>query len=542
MNKSAIRWIIVLMSVSLIGLLTFQFYWIDGVIKNNKELFKRDVQDALSHVVDMLEKQEVLHFAEDNFYTQFVLKSHSSDNPGQLELIESTFEKRIVEIEDVNDVDKIDSISSDHKFGLSFFYETDDRNLPLENVTIDIKDNIKTKKNKILIFDEDTSKHSLKERTVEIQLKKVAKKSEYLQVAIHELVSGKKPIRARIDSNQIDSLLQTSLMDKGINIDYQFGVIDASNQEMFIRKANYNISNLNNTELRVNMYPNDIIGEAGFLLIDFPEQQAFLLKKIWFTLASSVILILVIVFCFGYAIFTIFRQKKLSDIKNDFINNMTHEFKTPISTVSLACEALQDEQISATKGLKERYLKIISDENKRLGMQVEKVLQMAVIERKDFDLKLEKVNLHDIIDKALGNIAIQVNNKGGIISKDLRAVKQLINADQMHLTNIVYNLLDNANKYSPETPNIKISTEDNSKGIVINIIDKGIGMSKDAISKIFEKFYRVPTGNLHDVKGFGLGLAYVKNMVEAHGGVINVKSELNKGSNFKIFLPFTPTT
>lgn len=523
------------MSISLVGLVVFQFYWIDGVIKNNKELFKRDVQEALSNVVDMLEKQEALHFAVDNFHTQFVWKNHSSDRPGEVELIESTFQKKVVEIgEFMKD-------STKQPLGLTFYFDTDDKEASLEDVHIELKDNLKPHKKKVLVL-EDSSNVNKSEMTVEVQLRKVAKKSEYLQVAMHELVSGKKPIRVRLNPRQLDSLLNISLLDRGIDIDYQFGVIDPTDNEMFIKKVTHSLVDLEKTDMRVNMYPNDIIGEAGFLLINFPEQQSFLLKKIWLTLASSLVLILVIIFCFAYAIITIFRQKKISDIKNDFINNMTHEFKTPISTVSLACEALSDEEISSTAGLKERYLKIISDENKRLGLQVEKVLQMAVIERRDFDLKLEKVNLHEIIEEAMENIAIQVNKKGGTISKDLRAVKQSINADQMHLSNIVYNLLDNANKYSLEKPEISVYTKDSSKGIIINIIDKGIGMSKDAVLKVFEKFYRVPTGNIHDVKGFGLGLAYVKNMVEAHGGTIDVKSELNKGSDFKIFLPFTTTS
>jgi len=535
MNRNAIRWVVVLMSFSLISLVVFQFYWIDGVIKNNKALFKRDVQEALTHVVNMLEKQEALHFAVDNFHTQFVWKTHSSDRPGEIELIESTFEKKVVEI---NDFMK-DSIKQ--PLGLSFYFDTDTKNFDLEAEVVKNKDNLKTDKNKVLVFDEDSTKLSEKEIAYKTQLKKIAKKSEYLQVAIHELVSGNKPIRTRLDPDKLDSLLQISLLDHGIDIAYQFGVIDPIDNDMFIKRVTHSLPNLASTDMRVNMYPNDIIGEAGFLLIDFPEQQSFLLKKIWFTLASSVVLIFVIIFCFAYAIITIFRQKQLSDIKNDFINNMTHEFKTPISTVSLACEALSDKEIRATAGLEERYLKIIHDENKRLGLQVEKVLQMAVIERKDFDLKLERVDLHLIIEEAMENIAIQVVKKGGIISKDLKAVKQSVNADQMHLTNIVYNLLDNANKYSPEKPNIKISTKDSAKGININILDQGIGMSKEVLTKIFEKFYRVPTGNLHDVKGFGLGLSYVKNMVEAHGGEIKVKSELNKGSSFNIFLPYQPS-
>ena len=191
--------------------------------------------------------------------------------------------------------------------------------------------------------------------------------------------------------------------------------------------------------------------------------------------------------------------------------------------------------------MKERYLAIIDDENRRLGMQVEKVLQMAVIEKEDLNLKLEEINLHEVILKAVENISFQITSKGGCIATDLNAVKQSLRGDELHLTNIMINLLDNANKYSPEKPDIKIYTQDTAKGIVINIIDKGMGMSREALLKIFDKFYRIPTGNLHDVKGFGLGLAYVKNMVDAHGGEIAVTSELNKGSNFRIFLPFDYT-
>ena len=217
---------------------------------------------------------------------------------------------------------------------------------------------------------------------------------------------------------------------------------------------------------------------------------------------------------------------------------MTHEFKTPIATVSLACEALQDEQIVASGSMRNRYMKIITDENKRLGLQVEKVLQMATLDKQDFKLKVDKVNVHEIIEKVLANIDLQVQKRGGHVHKQLEAEFLVVEADEMHLTNIIYNLLDNANKYSPEHPEIVIKTKSSAKGIFINIIDQGIGMSREALNKIFDKFYRVPTGNLHDVKGFGLGLAYVKSMIEAHGGSITVKSEPKSGSNFEIYLPF----
>jgi two-component system phosphate regulon sensor histidine kinase PhoR len=269
----------------------------------------------------------------------------------------------------------------------------------------------------------------------------------------------------------------------------------------------------------------------------FPDQQTFLLGKIWISLASSVLLVLVIIGIFGYALHTILTQKKLSEIKNDFINNMTHEFKTPISTVALACEALRDEDVKKSNEFFERYISIIQAENRRLGMQVEKVLQMATLEKKDFKLKLEKLNLHEVIERALENIHIQIEKREGVVVLNLQAEKQDVVADEVHLTNIIYNLLDNANKYSRQSPEITISTKNKDHGVVLQIADKGIGMSREVQGRIFEKFYREPTGNLHDVKGFGLGLAYVKTILDVLGGAISVKSDVAKGSTFEIFIP-----
>jgi two-component system phosphate regulon sensor histidine kinase PhoR len=217
---------------------------------------------------------------------------------------------------------------------------------------------------------------------------------------------------------------------------------------------------------------------------------------------------------------------------------MTHEFKTPIATVSLATEALQDPDIRQNQSIVDRYVQVIRDENKRLGMQVEKVLQIASLDKKDFRIKFESADVHDIIEKALVNINISVEKRHGVITSQLLASNAIIEADKVHLTNIIHNLLDNANKYSPDAPVIHIRTENISTGIIIKISDQGIGMTKEAIEKIFEKFYRVSTGNVHDVKGFGLGLAYVKDIVDMHKGIVSVKSELGKGSTFKVYLPF----
>ena len=225
-------------------------------------------------------------------------------------------------------------------------------------------------------------------------------------------------------------------------------------------------------------------------------------------------------------------------MKNDFINNMTHEFKTPISTISLACEALGDNDVIRSGDLSGNYINIIREENKRLAGMAEKILQTAVLEKGQLKIKKEKIDLHSVITEVIKNIRIQVEIKDGVLIKNFSASRSFLEGDKVHLTNLVYNLLDNANKYSPRKPVIRISTENSSGGIIMTIEDNGIGISKTDQKKIFEKLYRVPTGNIHEVRGFGLGLSYVKAIVEEHNGKISLESEVGKGSTFKVYLPF----
>jgi two-component system phosphate regulon sensor histidine kinase PhoR len=252
----------------------------------------------------------------------------------------------------------------------------------------------------------------------------------------------------------------------------------------------------------------------------------------------AAMLILFIILSFTYTIRTIIRQKRLSEMKNDFINNMTHEFKTPISTISLACQALTDDDISKSELLYKNYLHVINDENKRLGVMAEKILQTAVLEKGQLKLKREPMDIHFVIDEVIKNISLQIETKGGQLIKEFNAKCSIVNADKVHITNLIYNLVDNANKYTPENPRIVLATESNDSGVYITVEDNGIGISHANLKKIFEKLYRVHTGNIHNVKGFGLGLNYVKTIVEMHQGTVDVESELKKGSKFTIYLPF----
>jgi two-component system phosphate regulon sensor histidine kinase PhoR len=274
-----------------------------------------------------------------------------------------------------------------------------------------------------------------------------------------------------------------------------------------------------------------------FLLLHFPTEREYLIGQVWPLVTISIVLIIIIILSFIYTLIIFFRQGKLSELKTDFINNMTHEFKTPVSTISLACEALNDKDIQKSDELYRSYISIISEENRRLGVMAERILQSARLEKGELILNLEPVDLHEVLSEVIRNIGIQVEIKDGQIIKDFKAVNPLLMADRMHLVNVVQNLLDNANMYTPARPLITVATRDASGGIHFSVQDNGIGISKADQKKIFEKLYRVPEGNIHNFKGFGLGLSYVKTVVEKHGGAIRVESELKKGTKFEIFLP-----
>lgn len=346
-----------------------------------------------------------------------------------------------------------------------------------------------------------------------------------------------KNIEQRISSGLIDTLLKEEFSIKGINLAYEYGVFNPGRNIIVLEKTGKYHDLLLQKGYSFPMMPGNGISSTDFLLVYFPEKSRLSFTNLWGMLMVSILLVIIIVSAFAYSMFTIVRQRKLSELKNDFINNMTHEFKTPISTVSLACQALTDKDFPRSEDMYESYIHIIEDENRRLGVMAEKILQTAILEKGKLSLRLEQVDLHLLISDVIKNIAIQVEIRDGAIFTDFHAKNHLIKADKMHISNMVYNLLDNANKYSPRKPQITVSTSDAENGIYLKIKDNGIGINKVNQKKIFEKLYRVPTGDVHNVKGFGLGLSYVKFVVEKHGGAITVESEVNKGSTFTVYLP-----
>jgi two-component system, OmpR family, phosphate regulon sensor histidine kinase PhoR len=273
------------------------------------------------------------------------------------------------------------------------------------------------------------------------------------------------------------------------------------------------------------------------LSVIVPHQDSLIWREVIGFILASIFFTLIITTAFFITIRTLLKQKKLSEIKSDFINNMTHEFKTPLATISLAVDALKNEKVAGNKEKTDYFTGIIKEENKRMNKQVETILQAALLDKQEVQLNLKRVLAHDLIISALNNINLQVEEKGGKIDVELDAENDLILADEVHFTNIINNLLDNAVKYSKENLHIKLSTKNTGNHLKIKIEDNGIGMNKETLHRIFEKFYRAHTGNVHDVKGFGLGLSYVKTMVDAHHGTIKAESVLGKGSSFCITMP-----
>ncbi|MEQ8908654.1 MAG: HAMP domain-containing sensor histidine kinase [Vicingaceae bacterium] len=274
----------------------------------------------------------------------------------------------------------------------------------------------------------------------------------------------------------------------------------------------------------------------------FPERDLYLVDDMGIWIGSTIFLLLVVLF-FSYTIWVILRQKKLSEVRADFINNMTHELKTPISTISLSTEVLSNPSITKDPERLKNYTKIIKEESERLRNQVDKVLQMATLDEKKVDLEMEKVDIHDIIEKTVIGFELILDANEGEIKTKLKATNPYVWGDKMHLTNILFNLVDNAIKYcGDKKPMVQISTKDHKGGIHIRVRDNGMGMSREDQKHVFEKFYRVPTGDKHDVKGYGIGLNYVRKMVKRHQGKIQLKSEPKSGSTFRIYFPQNKNT
>ncbi len=344
-------------------------------------------------------------------------------------------------------------------------------------------------------------------------------------------------ISERIQPVDLFYLIKNTLAEYGIREFFEFAITGKDNKIIY-RTPGFSDRIEHVSHFVQPLFPNDIVSQHNKLILYFPDEHVFLVHSLGMIGYTSIALTLFFMIIFLGTLYIIFRQKKLSDIKTDFVNNMTHELKTPISTISLASQMLKDKTISADEKNIEHIAGVIDEETKRLSHQVEKVLQMAIFDKGKLKLKKKETDIHEILSNVINNISIRLKNKNGKVVYDFNAKDPYVPVDEVHIANLFSNLVDNAIKYCRETPLIYIRTSNNDKGVEVLVKDNGIGMSKEHLKKIFDQFYRVPTGNIHNTKGFGLGLSYVKKVVEAHNGTIHVESQPGKGSSFTIFLPY----
>jgi two-component system phosphate regulon sensor histidine kinase PhoR len=343
------------------------------------------------------------------------------------------------------------------------------------------------------------------------------------------------PLRDRFTADELNSLIRRSLNDVGIHIDYECAV-RGDYGGIIYRTADYSESSGSNKYLR-QLFPNDPVPGNNILTIYFPGEEQYKFRHITFMAVSSMLIVLLLIILATGTFIVIFRQKKISEIRSDFINNMTHELKTPIATISLASQMLADETIPEGSRRTSELSLVINEESTRLKVLVEKVLQTAIFEKTRIELNKKKTDVHSVILKAVDAFKLQVNGRGGTISTFLDAPDPEVVIDEQNFFNVILNLIDNALKYTVSTPEITLTTAGYHKGVVITVSDYGIGIPREHLRHIFAKFYRVPAGNTHNIKGFGLGLSYVKTIIEEHHGTIKVESQVNKGTKIIIHLP-----
>ncbi|MEI7499756.1 MAG: HAMP domain-containing sensor histidine kinase [Bacteroidota bacterium] len=384
------------------------------------------------------------------------------------------------------------------------------------------------------------NKKIIRDKNIQKLDKKAKKIEDFIKQMAIAIETKPEPIQQRINKKSLQATLSKSFIDKGIDLPFEFAVYSPSNDSNHIpiRSAEFK-SGYEQTGHRVSLFPNDLFKKPDLLLVFFPGQKTHVLKSLSILLVGSILFTLIIILSSGASIVVMIRQKKISDIKTDFINNMTHEFKTPIATISIAADSITNPRVISEPETIRNFTRIIKEENNRMNTRVEQVLQMALLDSRDFNLRPELLNMNNLIEKVVSHYRLQIEKREGSITTRLEAENDFSEVDEDHMRNVLLNLLDNANKYSIIKPEIDVFSYNRSGKFFFCVRDRGLGMSHDTQRKVFDKFFRVTSGNIHNIKGFGLGLSYVKAIVLAHHGEIIIQSELGKGSTFEISLPLS---
>jgi two-component system, OmpR family, phosphate regulon sensor histidine kinase PhoR len=512
------------MSISLIGIILVQVYWIKSAFAQNDDVFMHHAVQVLEKVSDKIDRKEFLDFS------QFVKKiTDSTGVEPQKEQLKSIyyFEKDTETKQTIIYTNTL--IPENFGYHRSFF----DKN----EKPVQVKRYTSTRKTEVYNDNEMENKKTNLDKKPNITIEKKGT-SEILNKANFEIffrdIVSQQPIQKRLSTKLLNNILNFELHNSKINIPYEFAVFQKGKLTN-VKSDNFTFDKCTSFEVPI---LSDIDGVTPYkLLINFPTKSNFVFSNMLPMTMLSLLFTLIIIFTYSSALKQLITQKQISEIKTDFINNMTHEFKTPIATINLALDAIKNPQVISDKEKIYKYLHMIKEENKRMLGQVENVLQISRLEKNELDIEKEPHQIDYFIEDAIDHVTLMLEDKEGQIITNFKADKNTVLINDSHFTNVLVNVLDNAIKYNNNKPIIKISTENSKEFVVIKIEDNGIGMTKSAQKKVFDKFYREHTGDLHNVKGHGLGLAYVKQIIDDHNGQISVESEKDKGTIFTIKIP-----
>ncbi len=508
MSKKLI-WILgIIMAATIVWMIFIQASWFKTSFSLRQHQFSEQVMQSLAGVVKELDQREVFRQLNNeiialSFDTVPTLQNADITRPAP-EIMEDAFR-------DADTVNTLVVLSKD-----SLFYSIADTSEA--RLTIDSRSMNREQ------FHEEIQKRVHQDKTV------------IVENIINKITSKKVNIEDRVKPNEIQQILCEQLKRAGICSEYYYTVLKEDRSTYF--SAPGYAPEEDDHLYEIDLFPDDLISPHAFLVIYFPDEAKISLATLTRNTVTSIILSLIIIAIFFGTLVIILRQKKLHEMKTDFVNNMTHELKTPIASISLASQMLKDPAIAKNEQSFANISSIIEEESKRLGFQVERVLQMAALERGKTILKTKEICLNDIIRKVVKTFDLKLKAKDGTITCKYSAKDDLIEGDEVHITNIITNLLDNALKYTEIKPELKVTTSNVKNGVEFTITDNGIGISRENQKRIFEQFFRVHTGNIHNVKGFGIGLSYVKKIVDAHHGSIKLKSDIGRGTTFTVFLPF----
>jgi len=513
MKKSTIWFIAAVMGFSFLGLLLLQISYIEEMAKMKKEQFDESVNRSLYQASRNLEMNETLRYLEKDI-NETERRAFTSDSV------------------------MVDGLGGAIKQSHQFSVAADDGTVysSFELKTFAVKP-ASIPKAMIMRSDKSTLTEATKSLQEIVRNRYVYQKALLDEVIYNILYTASdKPLKERVNFKLLDQDIRTELLNNGINIPYHFTVSTAYGREVY-RCPEYSDEGEEYSYTQT-LFRNDPQSKMGVVKIHFPDMNSYIFSSVRFMI-PAVIFTVVLLFTFIFTIVVIFRQKRYTEIKNDFINNMTHELKTPISSISLAAQMLNDESVGKSPAMLKHLGGVINDESKRLRFLVEKVLQMSMFDRKTASFKKKELDLNELLESIASTFSLRVEHTGGKIYTEIEAVDSAIYVDEVHFQNAITNLMDNAVKYrKPDEPlDLYIRTWNEKDRLCFSIRDTGLGIKKENVKKIFDKFYRVHTGNVHDVKGFGLGLAYVKKIINLHEGEIKCESELGKGTTFTITLP-----